>query len=715
MEELKKFLNLLKKNRLLLIIVPVATVIVTYFLVRNIPDSYVSQAQVATGIIDETRNTGLTQEMPQAQQVAQEFSNLVASMKIKKILDQVSYQLILHDLRSTKPFRKPSKQLAALSKEERQRADNEYSALYRRSRSLNLYNVFQKQLYDLIVSMKYDSERLRDKIQVFRAGDSDFISVSMESEDPELSAFVVNTLTTEFIKYYTKAVKTNQVRTNDFLRDLLAQKSETLETKMNSLRDYKVKNRVLNLDEQSKQLYAQIIDYDNKRQEAVEKTSSYAGALNEIDRKFEPGERRYLESALSGVNQSIVDTKDEISGLYDLYYKNDLDEKYMRSIDSLNQKLEREINRSSDAYITNPLNAKQSLVEQKMNLEVQMDISRYSINALERELRTLNAQFDALVPREADVQRLGMDIDIASKEYLDILNKYNESNLSNAFEVKLNVVQPAMAGLPQPSKKMLLVILSGLISGFFCVLVIFIIYYLDNSIITARDLANATQAPVLGILSNLKSAAFNLNEIWANSNNLSAYTNFKQQLRSIRYEIENEVEQKIIVVTSIEPGEGKTMLSLSLAFAWKMTNHKVLLIDGNFTNPEVSKASAGAVFLEDFIQGRTEIDESVVREGSVFILRNKGGDTALLELAVEEAIRARIALLKKIFDVIIVETSALDGMNQTKEWMLFSDGVIAVFKSGQTLNEKKKSFIDYLKGNTLFKGWVINKVPNGQE
>lgn len=711
MEELNKFLNLLKKNRLLLITVPLLSVIITYFLVRNLPDSYVSQAQIATGIVDETKQTGLNQEMLQAQQVVQEFSNLVALMKMKKILDQVSYQLMIHDLESANPFRKPSKLLSNLSQAQRAQAKKELLALYNQNLSLNLYNKLQKGLYDLITSMHYDSESIKDKIQVFRSGDSDFITVSMESEDPGLSAFAVNTLTSEFIKYYTRAVKTNQVRTTDFLRNLLAQKSDVLFNKMNSLRDYKVKNRVLNLDEQSKQLYAQIIEYDNKRQEAIQNTSSYAGALNEIDRKFEPNERKYIESAMSGINQSILTTKNEISALYDLYYKNDLNEKYMQSIDSLNIKLEKEINRSSDAYITNPLNTKQALVEQKITLEVQLDISRYSINALERELKNLNAQFDELVPREADVQRLGMDIEIASKEYLDILNKYNESSLSNAFEVKLNVVQSAMAGLAQPSKKMLLVLLSGIISAVFCIMIIFIIYFMDNSITTAKELANATQIPVLGSLTNLKMDALNLNDIWLNAKNSVANTEFKRQLRSIRYEIENEVTQKVIVITSIDPGEGKTLLSLSLAFAWKMTNHRVLLIDGNFTNQELSKASTGSIFLEDFISGTADIDPAVVEAGSVFILRNRGGDTALLELEHQQNIQERINLLKKVFDVIIIETSALDGMNQTKEWMLFCDGIIAVFKSGQSITDHRKNFIAYLKDSPLFKGWIINNAP----
>jgi len=709
MEELTKFLNLLKKNRLILIVVPIATIIITFFLVRNLPDSYVSQAQIATGIVDETRQTSLTQETPQAQQIVQEFSNLLAMIKMKRILDQVSYQLMIHDLSST-PFRKPSNLLSKLTAQQRLSIRSSYVNLYNSNTALNLYNKGQKDLYDLMVSMRYDSESLKDRIQAYRLGDSDFIVIMMESEDPDLSAFIVNTLSSEFIKYYSKAVKVNQVKTSDFLKDLLAQKSDSLVAKMNSLRDYKVKNRVLNLDEQSKQLYARIIDYENKRQEAVQQTSSFAGALNEIDAKFNPFERKYLESALSGINQDIMSTKDEISQLYDLYYKNDLEEHYKKSIDSLSRILERQIGKSSDAYITNPLSAKQSLVEQKITLETQLDISRYSINSLERELKGLNSQFDQLVPREADVQRLGMDIDIASKEYSDILSKYNQSNLENAFDVKLNVVQQAMSGLPQPSKKMLLVLISGIISAVFCLLVFFIIYYFDNSIISAKELANVTQMPVLGSLRNLTSGPLNLADIWANKNGLKSNTEFKKQLRSIRYEIENEISQKVIALSSLDVAEGKTLLALSLAFAWKMTNHKVLLIDGNFANQELSKAATDSIYLEDFIQGGVSLGSNHIQEGSVYIMRNKGGDKALLELDLQQNIQAKIDQLKAIFDIIIIDTSSQDDMNNVKEWMLFCDGVIGVFKSGQVLTEHKKSFVAYLKEHSLFKGWILNSV-----
>lgn len=712
MEELNKFLSLIRKNRLILIIVPVVTVIITYFLVRNLPNSYISQAQIATGIVDNTKQNLLNQTVPQNQQIIQEFSNLVALMKMKKMLDYTSYELLKHDISSSQPFRNPSKLLSGLSKTDKQQLLQLLTKLSAGNLTLNLYNKEQKDVYELLTSMRYDSESLRDKLQAYRAGDSDFIVVEFESDNPELSAFVVNTVSASFIDYYTNAVKTNQVKTTSFLRDLLAKKSDTMSKKMNDLRDYKVKNKVLNLDDQSKQMYTQIIDYNNQKQALIQKTSSLTGTLNEIDKKFKPSDRQYLEAGLSKLNQRIVNTKDELAGLYDLYYKNDLDERYKRSIDSLQHKLGEQINRSSDAYIVNPMNTKQELMAQKLTLEVDLDMSRYSMGSLERELGRLNAQYDQLVPREADVQRLGMDIDIATKEYLDILNRYNQSTLESDFDPKLNLVQSAMPGLAQPSKKMLLVILSGIISLIFCMVVLFVIYYFDNRIITAKDLANITQAPVLGGLNEIQSEKVDLQSIWRNREGTKTEREFKNELRSIRYEIETEINSKVIAITSIEEGEGKSLLALSLAFAWTMTNHKVLVINGNFNSPTSSHSATGSLFLEDFLRDPSAIRDSIDQNGLITILDNRGGDTSILELSSHESIAEKLNWAKGFFDVIILETAPLSGINQSREWFSFCDAIIGVFKSGSTITAEKENYINYLKNTELFKGWVVNRVPS---
>lgn len=710
MEEVLKFLSLLKKYRFVLIIVPIIIVIITFFLVRNLPNSYVSQAQIATGIVDETKQTLLDDATPQAQQVVQEFSNIIAMMRLKKILDKVSYKLAIHELSNPKPFKPNNKELLSLSPAARKRAINVFKTLYAKDLSLNLYEKEQNKMNDLLSSFNYDSEALNSKLNIFRAGDSDFIIIQFESEDPLLSAFIVNTLSNEFVEYYTAVVKNNQIRTNTFLGNLLKQKNDTLSRRMSDLRNYKIRNRVLNLGEQSKQLYTRIIEYDNKKQDAIQSTSSFAGALSEIDNKFKPQERQYIETSLSKINGKIISKKEELTRLYDLYYQNDLEESYKQSIDSLQKSLNEAILQSSDQYINNPLNAKASLIQEKLALEIKLDISRYSINSLEKELASLNQQFDKLVPKEAEVQSLEMKIDIATKEYLDILNKYNQSSLESGFQVKLNIVQLGMPGLPQPSKKMLLVILSGIIGFILCLLIIFINYLIDNSITFPKALANKTGIPVLGSINKLQTPSVELTSLWQNnSTSISpSLLIFKDQLRSLRFEIEKDLTDNILIVTSVGVSEGKTLISLSLAFAMKMTNRRVLVIDGNFKKPDISASANNHIYLEDFLQDTISMKISP-NTNAIDILSNKGENTSLLEIASKEEIITKLNFLKNNYDFIIIETSALDDINQAKEWLMFSNNVVSVFRSGETLSTSKMNYVNYLKESGSFLGWVFNK------
>ncbi|RZK79263.1 MAG: hypothetical protein EOO85_04150 [Pedobacter sp.] len=450
MDEIKKFLGLLKKYLIALIVIPLLTIVVTYFLVRNQPNSYVSQVQIATGIVDDTQHyqeiSILNESMLQGEQARQQFSNLISQMRIKKVLDKISFKLIIHDLKNGSPFIAESDLVKGLDVDARRRAIETYEKHYLNNLALNISDKDQNKLNEILKSMGYDSETLAEHLNIFRVGDSDFIAIQYESKSSELSAFVVNALASEFIGYYSELVKNNKIKTTNFLELLLKEKTDTLNKRMAVLKNYKIKNRVLNLDEQSKQLYSRIVEYDNKKQEAIQMTSSYAGALSEIDRKFSPSERKYIEYALSKVNQDIVTTRQELSTMYDLYYSNDFDDKYKTSMDSLSHILESQISKSSDQYLTSPLAAKQAMVQQKMELEVQLDLSRYGINVLEREINLLNNQFDMMVPKEAEVQTYEMAIDIATKEYTDVLDKFNQSSLESSISSNLNIVQAGMPG-----------------------------------------------------------------------------------------------------------------------------------------------------------------------------------------------------------------------------------------------------------------------------
>ena len=714
--DLVKFLKLLYKRWYLLVGIPVITVVVAYFLVRSLPDRYKSTGRMATGIVDQSGSQQLL-NLVQGQESAanQEFSNLLQMMMLNKILDQVSYQLIIHDLTSGNPFSPPSKLLATLSPDARRHAVEVYRKHYQEKTELSRKNKDEDGLYQVLRSMGYDNQSLREKINAYRVSNSDFIDVECITENPALSAFIVNTLCAEFIAHYTGIVKANQVKEVTFLKKLLAEKQEIMNRYIAELKNYKIQNRVLNLNEQAKSLYGQLADFETKRGVAEKDIAAYSAALKDIDNHFDPADRRYMESSLTKINGDIVEVKQQLYAVNEQYIKSNYDESYRSRMDALRNRLTGLINQASDKYITSPLAAKQDLVTQKLSMEVSLELARNSVNSLNKEVDRLNRRFDGLVPHEAVIQEYENEIDIASREYLEILAKYNQANLNTNFSGELRQIQEAMPGTILPSRKMMLILLAGILSFIFCVVVLFVLFYLDRSITGPKELVSQTGMPLLGTLGMVKGDVLDLNQSWE-SGTTKDMLRFRNELRAIRFETDQAMGagHTILTVTSLKQGEGKTFLSISLAYACAMTNRKVLLIDGNFGDPSITSIIKPAYYLEDYLAGRLQLPDAVSHTAQT--LGNRGGGTSLMEITDSSTITAKLQELRSRYDIILIEAASLAEQDKAREWLQLTDKAIAVFEKGKAIADAEKPHLGYLeKLGNVFAGWILNKASSSSD
>ncbi|RYE37176.1 MAG: lipopolysaccharide biosynthesis protein [Sphingobacteriaceae bacterium] len=715
--ELNKFLQLLYRHRFILIAVPVIAFAVTYLLVKNLPDQYVSQTDLSTGIIDPSKQVlGDEKNGIQESQVNQKFSNLLSIIRLSKVMDQVSYSLIIHDLTDSHPFRPKSKLLKQLNPTALAHALSVYQTKYRLHEPLNLNDIDEAGLNRVLAAQHYDEESLKKDLLIYRSESSDFIHLTFTSEQPQLSAFVLNTLCSEFISYNTADQQSDKINANRFLQKLVLQKQDSMNAKVAALRNYKIKNQILDLKDQSTLLYSQLNDYRDKRLQAEKDILSYNSAIANISSRFDPKDRRYLEASSSKLNVEVAQTRDNLASVNNKYVQSNFNPRYKKSSDSLQHVLDEQLNQVSDKYAVNPLAGKENLVQEKVKMEISRDMSRSGLRNLDNQIGQLNNQLKRIVPFDAAIQSYERDIEVATKEYTDVENKYNQSSIEADVNSTIKQVEIAMPGTMLPSKKLFLVLLSAVLSTVFCLVVLFILFLTDQTIRMPLELANATQIPVLGQLNLIRAADVDFKRIGINRQSTIELQQFKNLLRSIRYEIDQELHQTetaegmVLAVTSLNAKEGKSLVVMSLASAYAMTNKKVLVVDGNFNNPSLTLAAAEKVYLEDFLAG----DDLAIRspeDNLISMLGNSGGEQSLLEKSTENNIRSKIDLLKKNFDVVIIETEPLNLMNKAKEWILFADKVIAVFEANQSIDHNKKLHIGYLKnlGDKLI-GLIMNKV-----
>lgn len=710
MMELLNFFKVLLRHKLILTIIPVIAVVITYFLVRSLPNQYISQSRLATGIVDDTQQM-TARTTAQDMRASQEFDNLIQMMTLKRIVNQVSYTLIIHDLTEAAPFRSKSTLVKNLNQKAIAHALDVYRDKYKKMQELSLWNEDERGLYKVLESMRYDYASLMRSLRVYRAASSDFITVEFESENPDLSAFAVNLLCREFIGYYTLVVRENQNKAINYLDSMLRDKEAIMKRKMAELKDYKIRHRVLNLNEQAKSLYSQIADFETKREIAKKDVAAYSAAMRNIDRKFDPADRRYMENALTDVHQDIERMTEQLKMLNQAYISSNFDPSYKTKMDALQSELNVKINSAADKYAYDPLSAKENLVSQKLSLETTKELAENSIGVLNEELVRLNKKQDALVPNEAEIEAYQNDIEIVSREYIELLAKYNQASMESGYSVHLRQVEIAMPGTALPSKKMLLVILSGIISFGFCVVVFFVLFMIDRTIRDPGTLASRTGLPVVGTLNLVDRTITDFGSLWVDDLDREQQV-FKDLVRAIRFELERDIlekQGKTIVITSLVAGEGKTFLTVSLAYAFRHINKKVLIIDGNFLHPSISETVKGSSGMELYFKGEGDVPAADPLLG---ILGNKGGDVSPQEVADIATLTRKLDALKGRYDVILIEAAPLTGRNIAKEWLELADKVVAVFEAGRGIGETGQEDVRYLKSlGDRFSGWVLNKVP----
>ena len=172
---------------------------------------------------------------------------------------------------------------------------------------------------------------------------------------------------------------------------------------------------------------------------------------------------------------------------------------------------------------------------------------------------------------------------------------------------------------------------------------------------------------------------------------------------------------KVISVTSVNPGEGKSTTSINIAWSFARAGYKTLLIDGDIRNSVMSgvfKSREKITGLTEFLSGTTDLSHGlcdtnienlfVVQSGSV-----SPNPTALLQ---SKNFNDMIETLRKYFDYIIVDTAPIGFVIDAAIITQKCDASILVVEAGGAKRrevQKAKSQLDQT--GKPFLGVVLNK------
>ena len=636
---------------------------------------------------------------------------------------------MLHDLTDKRPFTTLSDK--EKSKKEFSEIDIEKTKSILREKQatkdiLKAYDPEENKVYQLIVLYQYDNESILDKLNVDRVAGTDYLNIIYKSENPEMSAYVVNTIGKEFISFFNSINDTRTVESTGRLDTLAARKRKEIIEKTNQLSEYKKSFNSPNINDRATAALDMVKDLQSQLSTEQAKLNGLTANRKTIEQKL---------AALGSISETAPANNSELMRLQqenrnlagDLSKKGGSDatiEAQMKANElKINQLQPSGGGSSSGTDRAEKRKQRDDLMSQRISITNDIEAQNTTIASLQTNLRNYTAQSQVGGGAEVIANGLQNDIDRLNKEYEQMTGVLqNAANISVAPEINFKQTlrgQPAIR--PEHSGRKVIIAVGAIAAFMFSSLWIIIMDFLDQSVRAPSIFNKVVNLKLLAVVNKIDLKHKELGNYFTISEESKEEDKhaYVENLRKLRYEIETS-GKKIILFTSTKEKEGKSTIIESLANSFSLTKKKVLLIDTNFSNNSLTEKFEAKPLLDEFsLNGEPTSMEKLANIKSstkipdVDIIGCKESTFSPDEILQKNNLLANLPKLIGKYDYILMEGASLNFHADTKELLKYAEAVVVVFSSRSVIRQTDKDSIRFLKSEKeKLIGAVLNEVED---
>jgi capsular exopolysaccharide synthesis family protein len=236
---------------------------------------------------------------------------------------------------------------------------------------------------------------------------------------------------------------------------------------------------------------------------------------------------------------------------------------------------------------------------------------------------------------------------------------------------------------------------------------------LDSTITTSEDVAAVTGAPILGNIFSDDSAKRAPLEVLQQA---SPWAEAFRVLRTNMQYVEVDEDQKVFVVTSSLPGEGKSTVAVNLAITLSLANERVALIECDLRRPLIADRLRldGAVGTTSVLIGKVSLQDALQEYGDsgLRVLACGPIPPNPSELLQSHAMERLLTDLRSEFDVVILDAPPLLPVTDAALLATQADGAVVITRHGGTTRDQLTHAIERLDSvDAKVLGVVINMAP----
>lgn len=515
--ELHTFINMIKRNWIWLVAVPIVVALSIYFLMGRKEKQYSSSMHLYTGFAS---GYNVSSEGAKADffTVNNLLDNLINTIKSNTVLSKVALKLFAGSLIEGKAgndkFISPKSYQALLKIVPPDvMALVDYSSVDSTVMAMEAYmNRDTKNFVYELLNLYHPDYSLwaLNKLNVSKIGNSDLINISYECGDPGLCYETLNILSHEFIDSYRNLslVKTDEV-VQYFEREL-AKSSDRLKGSEDAYMEYSKDHQVINYYEQTKSIAGQLQAFELDYDQVLARNAMAKRSMQVLEGKIG------LNTLMRLKSQSVLDARRRLAtDAYNSTTQNLFldDSSYVRFNSSvLNDQIrkgELAIHATLDTmdiYNSTPegVDMDNVLVDWMTNA-VAYDATLAALKVLDGRRKLILEKFEFYAPVGATVKRDERQINVNEREYLSLLSSLALAKL-RIQEIAMSSSSLRIVDEPQypinaePGKRKVLTI-AGFLAAFLLVLMILVVIeFTDHRLRDAVRAARLTALRVVGVL-----------------------------------------------------------------------------------------------------------------------------------------------------------------------------------------------------------------------
>ena len=308
--------------------------------------------------------------------------------------------------------------------------------------------------------------------------------------------------------------------------------------------------------------------------------------------------------------------------------------------------------------------------------------------ALAASLTKLRQEVDTGTDSEVELRALQHEAEANRALYDRLLARSRETNVEGGLQKPdAQVVSKADApDLPSFPNPVLILPVFFIASCIATVLLVFAVEAIDSGFATLEQVEDRLGMPALGLLPRVKGARRLLGRLTggAGEGRNSEAMRFTEALRGLHTSLmlSGPERPKVVLVTSALPGEGRSTVVLALARLMAGCGKRVVMVDCDLHRPDLHRAcgvSMGPGLLDCLVEGIPVQDVLQVDRSSPALVVSAGSKGAgATDMFSSERMRRLLEELRERFDLVLLDSSPVLAVSETRNLCRVADTTMLV-------------------------------------